>query len=72
MLVGTNPRWEAPLINARLRKTYLAKDLKVGLIGEAADLSYPVDYLGAGPQSCRRSRPVRAPSPRSCARPIGR
>ena len=51
LLVGTNPRKEAPLINARLRKTFLAKGLPVGLIGEAADLSYPVDYLGAGPET---------------------
>lgn len=48
LLVGTNPRWEAPLINARLRKRFLASGLKVGMIGQQVDLTYPVEYLGAG------------------------
>jgi len=51
LLVGSNPRWEAPLINARLRKTFLAKGLKVGVIGAPVDLTFPVDYLGAGPET---------------------
>jgi NADH-quinone oxidoreductase subunit G len=51
LLVGTNPRWEAPLVNARLRKRYLKGGFKVGLIGEAADLTYDYDYLGAGPET---------------------
>ncbi len=48
LLVGTNPRWEAPLVNARLRKRFLASGLKVGMIGQQVDLTYPVEYLGAG------------------------
>jgi len=51
LLVGTNPRWEAPLINARIRKTWLAKDLKVAGIGPRLDLTYDVDWIGAGPQT---------------------
>lgn len=51
LLVGTNPRWEAPLVNARIRKTWLNKRIKVGLIGEQKDLSYPYTYIGAGPDS---------------------
>jgi NADH-quinone oxidoreductase subunit G len=51
LLVGTNPRVEAPVLNARLRKRWLAGALKVGVIGEAADLTYNYDYLGAGPAS---------------------
>lgn len=51
LLVGTNPRLEAPVLNARLRKRWLAGALKVGVIGEAADLTYDYDYLGAGPAS---------------------
>ena len=51
LLVGTNPRWEAPMINARLRKRYLKGGFKVGLIGEAVDLTYDYDYLGAGPNT---------------------
>ncbi len=51
LLVGTNPRLEAPVFNARLRKRWLAGALRVGVIGEQADLSYGYDYLGAGPES---------------------
>ncbi len=52
LLVGTNPRLEAPMINARIRKAWLANlDLKIGLIGGKADLSYDYEYLGAGPES---------------------
>jgi NADH-quinone oxidoreductase subunit G len=53
LLVGTNPRWEAPLINARLRKTFLAKGLKVGMIGSPVDLTFPVEMIGAGTESLR-------------------
>lgn len=48
LLVGTNPRVEAALVNARIRKTWLAKRIKIGLIGAQAKLNYPCDYLGAG------------------------
>lgn len=51
LLVGVNPRLEAPVLNARLRKRWLAGALRVGVIGEQADLTYDYDYLGAGPQS---------------------
>ncbi len=48
LLVGTNPRWEAPLVNARLRKRYLQGGFQVGAIGPAIDLTFPVEMLGAG------------------------
>jgi NADH-quinone oxidoreductase subunit G len=51
LIVGSNPRWEAPLVNARIRKTWMRKPLKVGVVGEALDLTYDHDYLGAGPQT---------------------
>jgi NADH-quinone oxidoreductase subunit G len=53
LLVGTNPRWEAAMVNARLRKRFLMGGLKVGLIGPAVDLTYPVEYLGAGPETLK-------------------
>lgn len=53
LIVGSNPRWEAPLINARLRKQFLNARLKVALIGEKLDLSYDYKYLGAGPETLR-------------------
>ncbi|MBL0338005.1 MAG: NADH-quinone oxidoreductase subunit G [Rhodospirillaceae bacterium] len=46
LLIGTNPRWEAPLINARLRKTYIQNGLPVFSIGAPHDLTYPVEHLG--------------------------
>ena len=49
LLIGTNPRQEAALINARIRKTHLEKRIKIGLIGEAADLTYPYEHIGKGP-----------------------
>ncbi|MDR3518258.1 MAG: NADH-quinone oxidoreductase subunit NuoG [Azospirillaceae bacterium] len=51
LLIGTNLRWEAPLINARVRKRYLQGGLKVGVIGPQHDLTYPTTLIGAGPQS---------------------
>jgi len=47
VLVGTNPRWEAPLVNARLRKRHLQGDFRVAAIGPALDLTFPVEMLGA-------------------------
>lgn len=46
LLIGTNPRIEASLINARIRKRWLTGKLKVYLIGEQVDLTYPYEYLG--------------------------
>ncbi|MEL6600768.1 MAG: NADH-quinone oxidoreductase subunit NuoG [Pseudomonadota bacterium] len=47
VLIGTNPRKEAPVLNARIRKAWLA-GAKVARIGEAADLTYDVIQLGDG------------------------
>ena len=44
-LIGTNPRLEAPVLNARIRKAWLM-GAQIGLVGEAADLTY--DYAHAG------------------------
>ncbi|MGQ0526850.1 MAG: NADH-quinone oxidoreductase subunit NuoG [Alphaproteobacteria bacterium] len=46
LLVGTNPRFEAAVLNARIRKVWLDKKIKIGVIGEAADLTYSYDHLG--------------------------
>jgi NADH-quinone oxidoreductase subunit G len=51
LMIGTNPRVEAPLVNARIRKRWTRGELPIGLIGEPADLTYSYDYLGAGPAS---------------------
>ncbi len=51
LIIGANPRKEAALLNARIRKRWRTGNLKVGLIGERADLTYKYDYLGAGPET---------------------
>jgi NADH-quinone oxidoreductase subunit G len=53
LLIGTNPRHEAPVLNARiLKRTHQTQGkVPIGLIGEEADLTYAYDYLGAGPET---------------------
>jgi NADH-quinone oxidoreductase subunit G len=53
LLIGTNPRVEAPVLNARIRKRYLHGKCPVASIGTAEDLTYPVERLGAGPATLR-------------------
>jgi NADH-quinone oxidoreductase subunit G len=48
LLIGSNPRWEAALVNARLRKRFLHGGFRVGAIGPALDLTFPVEMLGEG------------------------
>jgi NADH dehydrogenase (ubiquinone) Fe-S protein 1 len=47
LLVGTNPRHEAAVMNARIRKQWLRSDLEVGLIGESFDSTFGFEHLGA-------------------------
>ena len=51
LFVGTNPRREAPVLNARVRKRWLQGGFSAGLIGEAADITYGYDHVGDGPAS---------------------
>ena len=51
MLIGTNPRLEAPVLNARIRKRMLKGGCIIGVIGEKADLTYKYHYMGAGAES---------------------
>jgi NADH-quinone oxidoreductase subunit G len=51
MIIGANPRKEAPVLNARIRKRWRASNVKIGVIGEKADLTYDYAYLGAGPET---------------------
>jgi NADH-quinone oxidoreductase subunit G len=48
LLIGTNPRLESPVLNARIRKAVSLNDAPVALIGEAAELSYKYQHLGEG------------------------
>ncbi|AMN42314.1 NADH-quinone oxidoreductase subunit NuoG [Rhodoplanes sp. Z2-YC6860] len=51
LLIGCNPRREAAVMNARIRKRWRAGKFPVGVIGERIDLTYSYDYLGAGPET---------------------
>ena len=51
LIIGANPRREASVLNARIRKRWRAGGMKVGVIGEQVDLTYPHDYLGAGTET---------------------
>ncbi len=46
-LIGTNPRAEAPVLNARIRKAW-SRGANVGLVGEAVDLTYDYAHVGTG------------------------
>ncbi|WP_338723577.1 NADH-quinone oxidoreductase subunit NuoG [Devosia sp. XK-2] len=48
LIIGADPRKEAALINARIRKTWRATNLPIAVIGEQADLTYSYEYLGSG------------------------
>ena len=41
--MGTNPRYEAPIFNARLRKCWIHNELDVGVVGPKVDLTYEYD-----------------------------
>jgi NADH-quinone oxidoreductase subunit G len=51
LIIGSNPRREAAVLNARIRKRWRSGQLKVGLIGAKADLTYDYDHIGAGTDS---------------------
>jgi NADH-quinone oxidoreductase subunit G len=51
LIVGSNPRREAAILNARIRKRWRMGHFPIALIGERVDLTYPYHHLGAGPES---------------------
>jgi NADH-quinone oxidoreductase subunit G len=53
LLIGTNPRHEATLVNARIRKSWRRGGLHIGLIGAAVDLTYPYEHVGVSPTAIR-------------------
>ncbi|GEO86384.1 MULTISPECIES: NADH-quinone oxidoreductase subunit NuoG [Alphaproteobacteria] len=51
LIVGANPRYEAAVLNARIRKRWRRGGLPIGVIGEGGELRYPYEYLGAGTET---------------------
>jgi len=50
LIVGSNPRLEAPVLNARIRKRWLRGGFETSVIGPVGDLTYPVRTLGTSPE----------------------
>ena len=80
LIVGSNPRHEASVLNARIRKRWLKSGAPVGVIGPRGDLTYKYDYLGAGAEALekaldrprdRAAKPVMIVGPGAFARPDG-
>jgi NADH-quinone oxidoreductase subunit G len=53
LIVGSNPRFEASVLNARIRKRWRGGVVPVGVIGEIGDTRYDYEMLGAGPDSLK-------------------
>ena len=51
LIVGANPRIEAPLVNVRIRKRWRMAPLPIGMIGERVNLTYEHEHLGAGAET---------------------
>lgn len=51
LVIGSNPRHEAPVLNARIRKRWRAGGFPIGVIGERLDATWEYRYLGAGPET---------------------
>lgn len=53
LLVGTNPKMECPVLNARIRKAVQVNGLEVAVIGPANNLSYNYHHLGSSTQTLK-------------------
>jgi NADH-quinone oxidoreductase subunit G len=51
LLIGCNPRSDAPVLNARIRKRWTHGGFSVGVIGPDDDMTYPTTHLGDGPMT---------------------
>ena len=70
LVIGANPRKEAPVLNARIRKRWTMGKFPIGIIGEKADLTYDYKYLGAGPDSMSSLDPAFARVLEKAKRPL--
>ena len=52
-LIGTNPRYEATILNARIRKSYLNNNTKIISLNELGDLTYPYESLDGQTQTLK-------------------
>ena len=55
LLIGTNPRHDATMVNARIRRNWVDRRIKVGLVGVASDLTYPFWHMGTRPADIEKA-----------------
>jgi NADH dehydrogenase (ubiquinone) Fe-S protein 1 len=55
LLIGTNPRHEAAVLNARIRKQWLRSDLQIGLIGETFESTFGFEHLGVDAAAVKKA-----------------
>ena len=53
LLIGTNPRFEATMLNARIRKAYLNNKTKIISLNDVGDLTYPYQILNGKTQTIK-------------------
>jgi NADH-quinone oxidoreductase subunit G len=53
LIIGSNPRREAPVLNARIRKRWAAGGFAIGVVGPDVDLTYEVSHIGTGPEALK-------------------
>ena len=53
LLIGTNPRYEATILNARIRKSYLNNNTKIISLSDLGDLTYPYEFLDGQTQTLK-------------------
>ncbi len=53
LIVGSNPRFEASVLNARIRKRWRMGDFPIGVVGDMGELRYDYEMLGAGPETLK-------------------
>jgi NADH-quinone oxidoreductase subunit G len=70
LLVGCNPRREAPVLNARIRKRWALGGCPVGVIGPQVDITYEHHHLGDGPNTLANLEGPFAEAFRSAKRPM--
>ncbi len=65
LLIGANPRIEATVLNARIRKRFTQAGIRIDVVGEPADLNYPYNHLGNGPEALEKFKGYGKKSPKN-------
>ena len=51
LIIGSNPRVEAAVLNSRIRRNWLSSRMPIGVVGPKIDLTYDADFLGDDPST---------------------